>query len=432
MKLTTHAIRSLIAPLTIIFALWALVFYLILSDELIDEVDDQLEVYSEYIMRRHLAGESLPDSANGSNNTYYLRQVPPAELVIDRGVEYEYKEVYVAASNEEEPARVMHTLYKLGDGTCWRLTVMTPIYERNEVISTILTLTFILLVAMLLVVMAVFAWVFVRHTRPLYRVLHHLDNYTIGHKQLLHNDTDVTEFLHLGDSVNACISRIEEVYERERRFIGDAAHELQTPLAICQNRIEMLLNDDTLSEQQITELIKIQQTISELIRLNRTLLFLSKIENNQFVDTTDICVNRKVNQQIELLAEVYGSRAITLNLYEQGQWTLAANDELLTALVANLLRNAYLHNHPEGTIDIYIKQGVLSVANTGDDSPLDPSRLFNRFYKAHHGKKSSNGLGLSIVKAICDTSGLGIRYAFEGGKHIFTVFDKLPFPEKGG
>ena len=81
MKLTTHAIRSLILPLLLIFGAWSVVFYFILSDELIDEVDDQLEVYSEQIMRRYLAGEALPDSADGSNNTYYLRQVAASEQV---------------------------------------------------------------------------------------------------------------------------------------------------------------------------------------------------------------------------------------------------------------------------------------------------------------------------------------------------------------
>lgn len=422
MRLTTHAIRSLILPLLLILGAWSVVFYFILSDELVDEVDDQLEVYSEQIMRRYLAGEILPDSADGSNNTYYLRQVSASEKAVQYGVEYEFKDVYVASSQEEEPARVMSTLFECHDGTCWELTVMTPIYERNEVISTILVSAFILLVVMLLVVMAVFAWVFVRHTRPLNRILQHLDNYKIGNKQLFDNNTDVTEFQRLGDSVNACISRIEEGYERERRFIGDASHELQTPLAICQNRIEMLLEDDTLTEPQVVELVKMHQTISELIRLNRTLLFLSKIENNQFVDMAKVSVNAKVRHQTEVLSEVYEGKGITINLYEQGQWSLTANDELLTALVANLLRNAYLHNVDNGSIDVYIKEGVLSIANTGDADSLDVTRLFDRFYKAGHDKKHSNGLGLSIVKAICDTSSLSIRYAFEGKKHIFTVF----------
>jgi signal transduction histidine kinase len=269
--------------------------------------------------------------------------------------------------------------------------------------------------------MGVFAWVFVRHTRPLYRVLHHLDSYTIGKRQALDNDTDVTEFQHLNESVVACIERIEEAYERERRFIGDASHELQTPLAICQNRIEMLMEDEALTEPQMMELSKVQQTLSELIRLNKTLLFLSKIENNQYIECSDVNVNTTLHHQLEVLSEVYASKAIDVHIYEKGQCTFLANAELMTALVSNLLRNAYLHNTPQGSIDVYVTDKALSIANTGDEPSLDTKRLFDRFYKAKHGKKHSNGLGLSIVKAICEASHLAIHYSYEGDKHIFTV-----------
>lgn len=421
MKLTTHAIRSLIGPLILTFGIWAIAFYFILSDELIDEVDDQLEVYSEQIIRQWLSGESLPDSTNGSNNTYYIQQITPDEIGKAKRVEYEFKDVYIASQREDEPARVMHTIFRHNDGTCWKLTVKTPVYERNEVISTILLSTAILLVVMLLVVIGIFAWGFVHHTRPLYRVLDYLDSYAIGSPQQLDNATNVTEFQHLNDSVSACIHRIEEVYERERRFIGDASHELQTPLAICQNRIELMMNDDTLTEQQMVELAKMQQTMSELIRLNKTLLFLSKIENDQFIDRKEVSINTRLHRQMEMLAEVYESKDITTNLYEKGEWTLIANDELMTSLIGNLLRNAYLHNHHHGTIDIYIKNNVLSIANTGDNNALNPSRLFDRFYREHHSKQHSNGLGLSIVKAICEANLLKVTYSFEQGKHIFTV-----------
>lgn len=421
MKLTTHAIRSLILPLLLIFGVWSVVFYFILSDELIDEVDDQLEVHSERIMRQWLSGEALPDSTDGSNNTYYIRQIGKEELAMGEKVEYEFKNIHIASRHEEEPARVMHTIFEHNDGTWWKLTVITPVYERNEVISTILVATFILILVMMLVIIGVFAWVFVRHTRPLYKVLHYLDSYAIGKPQPLNNETNVTEFQRLNDSVTDCIQRIEEVYERERRFIGDASHELQTPLAVCRNRIELMMNDDTLTEHQMVELAKMEQTISELIRLNKTLLFLSKIENNQYIEQTEVDINSKIRHHMEMLAEVYETKDITIHLYDKGQWTLYANDELMASLVSNLLRNAYIHSLPHGTIDIYIKEGALSIANTSNSDALDASRLFDRFYCGNPGKQHSNGLGLSIVKAICETSNLKVGYAFEQGKHIFTI-----------
>lgn len=421
MKLTTHAIRHLILPLLLIFGIWSVAFYFILTDELIDEVDDQLEVYSERIMRQWLAGHALPDSTDGSNNTYYIRQTNPEELTVDKQVEYEFKNIYIASRNEEEPARVMHTIFEHNDGTWWKLTVMTPVYERNEVISTILVATFILLIVMLMVIVGVFTWVFVRHTRPLYSVLQYLDSYAIGKPKPLDNETSVTEFQRLNDSVTACIHRIEKVYERERRFIGDASHELQTPLAVCQNRIELLMNDTDLTEHQLVELAKMQQTVSELIRLNKALLFISKIENNQYIVQTDVDINAKIRSQMEMLAEVFETKNITVCLYEKGRWILRANDELVASLVSNLLRNAYLHSLPDSNIDIYINEGALSIANTGEDEALDSSRLFDRFYRGQHSNQHSNGLGLSIVKAICEVSGLKVSYSFAQGKHIFAI-----------
>ena len=132
-------------------------------------------------------------------------------------------------------------------------------------------------------------------------------------------------------------------------------------------------------------------------------------------------VNTKLHHQLEMLAEVYESKDITINLYERSQWTLRANDDLIASLVSNLLRNAYIHSLPHSTIDVYLKEGALSIANTGDGEELDATRLFDRFYRGNHGKKHSNGLGLSIVKAICEASHLKVEYTFEQGKHIFTV-----------
>ena len=139
-------------------------------------------------------------------------------------------------------------------------------------------------------------------------------------------------------------------------------------------------------------------------------------------------VERAIKQGVQYLCEENGQilGAFVLNddpqgVYEKGQWTLRANDELIASLASNLLRNAYIHSLPHSAIDIYIKDGVLSIANTNDGEALDASRLFDRFYRGHHGKKNSNGLGLSIVKAICESSKLAVSYTFKQGKHIFTV-----------
>ena len=96
------------------------------------------------------------------------------------------------------------------------------------------------------------------------------------------NDTKVIEFRRLNEAANRYAERAESLFERQKQFIGNASHEMQTPLAICRNRLEMLVDDGSaLTEAQLGEILKVQGTLDYLVRLNRSLLLLSKIENGQ-------------------------------------------------------------------------------------------------------------------------------------------------------
>ena len=84
-------------------------------------------------------------------------------------------------------------------------------------------------------------------------------------------ETSVTEFRRLNDAARRYAERAEETFERQKQFIGNASHEMQTPLAVCRNRLEMLVDDaPTLTEEQLGEIAKVQRTLDYLVRLNRS------------------------------------------------------------------------------------------------------------------------------------------------------------------
>lgn len=95
-------------------------------------------------------------------------------------------------------------------------------------------------------------------------------------KQTSENDTRITEFRKLNDAAARYVERTEQMFEQQKQFIGNASHEIQTPLAICRNRLEMLMEDDSLSEKQLEELMKTHQTLEYITKLNKSLLLLSK------------------------------------------------------------------------------------------------------------------------------------------------------------
>ena len=96
------------------------------------------------------------------------------------------------------------------------------------------------------------------------------------------------------------------------------------------------------------------------------------------------------------------------------------NDILTDTLLSNLMSNAIKHNNENGEIKIKLDENILTIQNTGDEPAYDPSLYFNRF--ARSGKsKDSTGLGLSVVKKICDLYNLKIAYTFEKPYHIITI-----------
>lgn len=154
----------------------------------------------------------------------------------------------------------------------------------------------------------------------------------------LSNDTQITEFRKLNEAAIRYVERTEQMFEQQKQFIGNASHEIQTPLAICRNRLEMLMEDDSLSEKQLEELMKTHQTLEYITKLNKSLLLLSKIDNGQFTDTKELELNVLLKQYLQDYEEVYDYRNIEVTIDEQGVFKVTMNESLAVALLTNLLK----------------------------------------------------------------------------------------------
>lgn len=318
MKLIYRIIIRIALMLTVVLGAWAVFFYIAVIDEVNDEVDDSLEDYSETIIIRALAGEELPSKNNGSNNQYYLRKVSKEYADEREDICYKDSMVYIVEKEETEPARILTTLFKDDEGQYYELTVSTPTIEKDDLKDAMLGWIIFLYIVLLLTILIVCIWIFHRSMKPLYNLLRWLDAYRIGRpNRPLKNETQITEFRKLNEAAIRNAERSEHIFEQQKQFIGNASHEMQTPLAICRNRLEMLMEDDSLSEAQLEELIKTHQTLEHITKLNKSLLLLSKIDNGQFSETQTVEFNSMLKRYIEDYEEVYGYREIELTLDEQ-------------------------------------------------------------------------------------------------------------------
>lgn len=420
MKLFHLVLWRISLALIVVLTVWAGFFYMAVVEEVNDEVDDTLEDYSEGLIIRALSGEDMPTASNGSNNQYYLYEVSESYAASHPQITYRDEMVFITEKSETEPARVLITIFRTEDERYMELVVYTPTIEKLDLLRAILGWIIFLYVLLLLIILSINIWVFRKNMKPLYVLLKWLDSSQLGKKnEPLENTTKITEFRKLNAATMAFAERGEKLFEQQKTFIGNASHEMQTPLAICRNRLEMLMEDETLTEHQLNELIKTHQTLENLTRMNRSLLLLCKIENGQFADTRSVCLNDILAHYLDDYKEVYAYRNITVTVTTDSSFCVEMNDSLVSVLVTNLLKNSFLHNIDGGFIYIKITANTFEISNTGE-KPLDRERIFERFYQGQK-KEGSTGLGLALVDSICKANHLKIDYTYVENRHIFTI-----------
>lgn len=418
MKLIYKVTIRLSLALLPIMLLWATIFYFSMVNEITDEADDSLEDYAELIVMRTLTGRELPSIGDGTNNTYTIELLPDTTLHT-ASMTYEDRQVYIPEKRETEPARVLTMVFLDSQDRAYRLTVSTPTFEREDLLESMLLHLILLYVILVITIMTVTALVFNYSMKPLYRLLGWLDGYNLGNGvDNLPMCTHITEFKKLTESARSTIERAEKYYERQKQFIGNASHELQTPLAVLGTRIEWMIDNTQLTEEQFAELTKMRQSLHRLSRLNRTLLLISKIENAQFSAKEDVELTELIGNELEVYEEIYADKGITCTKSMPQSFVVRMDGSLATTMVTNLLKNAFLHTEEGGEIRVSVSGNRFVIANSGKET-LDPEQIFNRFYTS--GKSGSTGLGLALVKSIAGFYKFSLNYSFRDGMHCFTV-----------
>lgn len=279
----------------------------------------------------------------------------------------------------------------------------------------------ILYLILLISIIAVNAIVLRRSLRPLYAMLDWLNRLRLG-KEIppLELDSDISEYKKLSEELMRSAQRNNEMYEQQSLFIGHASHELQTPIAVAQNRLELLAEDPDLSDTQMEQIVKTIRSLEDISKLNKTLLLLTKIENKQFPNTEIVDINSVVCSISEDFAEAYASHEIEFQLSETAHLKMEMNRMLASVLFGNLLKNAFIHSEKHGMVAVTISEEGVRIANTASSGALNPEYIFRRFYQESMSKGTA-GLGLSLVDSIAKLYGITVSYLFMDGMHVFDV-----------
>lgn len=421
MKLLSYTYRKLALLLFLLMAVWGVLFYYAIIDEVVDETDDTLENYGEILMESALHDPSILETEGSLMSFYKFTPISEEEGRHYRQVFYDAT-VYIELEDEDEPVRVMCTAFRMPDGQYYELKLMISILERDDMVEAMLwylgALFLLFLICASIGIQLVLKGVF----RPLHRLLDWLHCIQPG-KEVppLDNPTKIREFRQLSDAALDMGNRSYKAYEEQKQFIENASHELQTPLAIVRGKVELLAESEGMTEQQMEQLDEIYATLGRAVKLNKSLLLLSRIENGQYTEMEDVSVDEILDELLPDLMDIYEHKQVRLiRKREEQPFIIRCNHSLAQILVSNLVKNSLLHNREEGELQVLTTPTSLVIKNTGD-VPLDGEKLFRRFYHGMDGKKDSTGLGLAIARSIALSSSLKLTYEWQDGMHTFRL-----------
>ena len=421
MKLLSYTYRKLALLLFLLMAVWGVLFYYAITDEVVDETDDTLENYGEILMESALHDPSILETEGSLMSFYKFTPISEEEGRHYRQVFYDAT-VYIELEDEDEPVRVMCTAFRMPDGQYYELKLMISILERDDMVEAMLwylgALFLLFLICTSIGIQLVLKGVF----RPLHRLLDWLHCIQPG-KEVppLDNPTKIREFRQLSDAALDMGNRSYKAYEEQKQFIENASHELQTPLAIVRGKVELLAESEGMTEQQMEQLDEIYATLGRAVKLNKSLLLLSRIENGQYTEMEDVSVDEILDELLPDLMDIYEHKQVRLiRKREEQPFIIRCNHSLAQILVSNLVKNSLLHNREGGELQVLTTPTSLVIKNTGD-VPLDGEKLFRRFYHGMDGKKDSTGLGLAIARSIALSSLLKLTYEWQNGMHAFRL-----------
>lgn len=421
MKLLYKITLTLLVPLSLTIGIWGWLSYRTMSKKIHADTDLILKSYSSDIIMRLLSGKELPERFNGAYNTYYIQSLTPEEAAESPAVEYGEAEAFLKSQEDFASSRIRSQIFQDNEGNFRKITVSLPTFEQDMLIEHVFWWTMLLFIVLLASVLAIGLVLLNYNMKPLYRLLDWIDRYEPGMQGTkVPSDTDIVEFRKLASAIEHAVTRFETQYEERKIFIGNASHELQTPLAVCSNRIEMMLEHPDMTEALAEEMIKVHRSLSGLIRLNKTLLLLSKIENGQFPQTADVDMNALAKESIELHQEIYDHKNIAAEIDGEDRFVHRIDEQMASVLIGNLVKNAFLYTPSGGTINVTMWKTGFSISNTGN-APLDKDKVFRRFYQPSGRKEGATGLGLALAYSVCMNNGMDITYDFINDRHIFSI-----------
>jgi signal transduction histidine kinase len=392
-------------------------FYYFTERLYIEETDETLILHKKEFVKYSLPTLKTADIQNWNKYNRNIKIEPFKNSGKDTIF---YNSYYDALDAEIEPYRELNASILI-DGNPYTYSARINLMEKEDLMKSIAILFLVIISLLLIGLFVITKRLSINLWKPFYETLNQIEKFEIDKSNNpKFSETNIEEFNRLNNSIEKLIKKNTSIYHSQREFIENAAHELQTPLAVFQAKIDTLIQNADFTQEQYKILSSLNDSVSRLNRLNKNLLLLSKMENDIYTEKQTINLNEAIEKHFDFFTEQAKAKNLIIKTEMKEAVAIKSNPVLAEILISNLFLNAIRHNVNDGQVLITLANHSLTFSNTGQSQTLVANKLFNRFSKSNP-SELGNGLGLAIIKKIADLNNWKISYSFSNNFHSFSL-----------
>ncbi len=402
-----------------IFSAGGYIFYYSFRKEIYEELDEKMRDEKRNIERQLSTTDSVAPFVTGINFMVYIE--PFSGSVDKKYIQRKDTVIY----NEFEgniPFRQWR-FFARGVTENYQVTIRNSLIDIEDLSEELTRFLIYGFLAFIIASLAVNYLALKKILLPFNEALEKIKRYGLKNSAVMEfAPTHTREFNELNEVLANMSKRIHNDFLNMKEYTENASHEIQTPLAIINSKIELLMQNENLDESQAELLAGAYEAANRLSRLNQSLIMLSRIENREFNDAIKVNLSEEIIKMTEKLKEQFDLKNIRISLSVNRPFSVMIHPILAEIFLQNILSNVMRYTPENGRLHIESDEHFLKVSNSGDPLPFSPDKIFQRFTKSGVNSRSL-GIGLSLVKKIADIFSIHIDYHYskEESLHVFII-----------
>lgn len=414
MKLAARYNKASMIISICILLLGGVIYFIAISSFSNNQIDRDLKEEIDEVAVYVATHQKLPKPYEFDENQAYFTPTGQKSL----GLRFTDTPFYELQSKKMRPGRAVIGMVQL-KGMNYRVMIAESKESTQYFVQVIGLITAILTVLLLTALFFTNRFVLQGLWKPFYGLLYQLKSFDVSAiSNSQSHKIEIDEFNELQQAIEMMSERVVKDYKSLKTFTENASHEMMTPLAVINSKLDNLVQDENMSEEQFEQLQDIYNASDKLSRLNQSLLLLVKIDNYLINDVEEINLKTVIEEKLNQFQEIISAKQLGVSDFLHNQ-LLTANPYLIDILINNLLTNALRHNYNGGQLRLESDSNRLIISNTSLAESLDPSHIFERFQKSQ--TSEGLGLGLTIARNICENYGFELTYEFVHPFHRFTI-----------